>query len=498
MDTTLAKISDLRANWLRAHADRAEQLFINNEWRHSVSGATFRCMDPFSLAHWGHIAMAGPVDVDAAVSAARAAFDGGAWPRTAPARRAALLARLGELVESSIDEIARTLVFENGKTFEEMRRMTQSFASDCRFFGAMAETVHGYTVSSNLPGYASYTVREPIGVVAAITPWNTPLGLLGWKLLPALAAGNTVVIKPSEVTPVSTLMLGDLVLEAGFPPGVVNILTGDGTTGAALVAHPGVDKIAFTGSTRTGTAIAKLAAERHARVSLELGGKSPNIVFEDAALEKAVAGVIGGIFGASGQSCNAGSRVLVQRAIYDEFTAALVERTRQLRTGDPLDPQTQFGPLAFRGQYQKVCEYLSIAEAEGARLLLGGKATDSAGLFVEPTILGDVDNSWRIAREEIFGPVASLIPFDDEAEAVRIANDTVFGLAAGLWTENLRRAHRLIPQLRAGVVWVNTYRMGGHAIPFGGYKQSGVGREMGIDALNAYTEVKSVWINHGE
>jgi len=498
MDNHPARFADVRATWLQIHADQAERLLINNEWRDPLSGETFRCMDPFSLTPWGHVALADARDVDAAVRAARAAFDGGTWPKTPPARRAALLSRLAELVESRLDEFARTLVFENGKTFEEMRRMTQSFASDCRFFGAMAETVHGYTVSGNLPGYASYTVREPIGVVAAITPWNTPLGLLGWKLLPALAAGNTVVIKPSEVTPVSTLMLGECVLDAGFPPGVVNIVTGDGSTGAALVAHPGVDKIAFTGSTRTGTAIAKLAAERHARVSLELGGKSPNIVFEDAALDKAVAGVIGGIFGASGQSCNAGSRVLVQRSVYEKFTAALVERTRQLRIGDPLDPQTQFGPLAFRGQYEKVREYLGIAKAEGATLLLGGNATDNAGLFVEPTIFGDVDNQWRIAREEIFGPVASLMPFDDEADAVRIANDTVFGLAAGLWTESLRRAHRLIPQLRSGVVWVNTYRMGGHAIPFGGYKQSGVGREMGIDALNAYTEVKSVWINHGD
>jgi aldehyde dehydrogenase (NAD+) len=490
--------SEVRAAWLQAKRDHHYQLFIDGKWTDAASGKTFTCVDPYSLQAWGHVPEAGTEDVNKAVAAARRMFDTGGWPQTPPMKRAALLAELGRQVELRLEEIAQTLVFENGKTITEMRGMVQSFANDCRYFGAMAETLHGHTVTPSLSGYTAYTMREPIGVVAAITPWNTPLGLLGWKLLPALAAGNTVIIKPSEVTPVSTLMLGELMQAAGFPAGIVNIITGPGATGAALVAHPGVDKIAFTGSTTTGAAIGEVAARRHARVSLELGGKSPNIIFEDANLDKAVSGVIAGIFGASGQACNAGSRVLVQNSIYDEFLEKLIAATGRIKRGDPLDPTTQFGPLAFRGQFDKVCRYLEIGRQEGAKVLLGGTASDANGLFVEPTILGGVSNDFRIAREEIFGPVASLIRYDDEAEAIRIANDTEFGLASGIWSESLRRVHRVIPQIRAGVVWVNTYRMGGHVMPFGGMKKSGIGREMGLDALNAYTEVKSVWINHGD
>jgi aldehyde dehydrogenase (NAD+) len=490
--------SDIRAAWLRERRDHQYKLFIDGQWLDAASGNTFSCVDPYALQPWGRIPEAGPADVDRAVAAARRMFDTGGWPQTPPIRRAALLAELGRQVEARLDEIARTLVFENGKTITEMRAMTQSFANDCRYFGAMAETVHGHTVTPSIPDHTAYTRREPLGVVAAITPWNTPLGLLGWKLLPALAAGNTVIIKPSEVTPVSTLILGEAIKAAGFPDGVVNIVTGHGATGAALVAHRDVDKIAFTGSTATGTAIGKVAAERHARVSLELGGKSPNIVFDDANLDKAVGGVIAGIFGASGQACNAGSRVLVQDSVYDQFVDKLIAATARLKRGDPLDPATQFGPLAFRGQFDKVCTYLDIGRNEGATVLFGGTASDAGGLFVEPTILGDVSNDFRVAREEIFGPVACLIRFGDEADAIRIANDTEFGLAAGIWSENLRRVHRVIPRIRAGVVWANTYRMGGHVMPFGGMKKSGIGREMGLDALNAYTEIKSVWINHGE
>jgi aldehyde dehydrogenase (NAD+) len=341
-------------------------------------------------------------------------------------------------------------------------------------------------------------VREPVGVVAAITPWNTPLGLLGWKLFPALAAGCTVVVKPSEITPTSTLMLAELIVEAGFPPGVVNVVTGPGDpTGMALVAHPGVDKIAFTGSNRAGKAIARTAAERCARVSLELGGKSPQVVFADADVSNAVNGVMAGVFAATGQTCMAGSRVLVEDAVYDQFAELLVARAQKMRAGDPLDPATQLAPLASRAQLEKVLSYFDVAKEEGQKLLTGGRRMDRTGFFVEPTVYGEVDNASRIACEEIFGPVAALIRFKGEEEAVALANDTAFGLAAGVWTRDVARAHRMVSRLRAGSVWVNNYRILGHTMPFGGFKQSGIGREMGIDAVEAFTEVKSVWIDTG-
>jgi aldehyde dehydrogenase (NAD+) len=478
--------------------DREFAMLVDGAWVSAESGETFSCVDPYTETSWGHVPLAAAADVDRAVKAARRAFDEGGWPQTSPASRAALLRNLAQLIADHADELTHRQIRENGKLVSEMRPGADVVAGDCFFFAGLAETLHGTTVPLSVPNFTGYTVREPIGVVAAITPWNTPLGLLGWKLFPALAAGNTVVVKPSEVTPTSTLALGELVVEAGFPPGVVNIVTGLGEpTGVALVSHPGVDKIAFTGSTATGRTIARTAAERHARVSLELGGKSPNIIFADADLSNAVNGVMAGIFAATGQSCIAGSRVLVEESVYQEVAELLVTRAQLVRPGDPLDPATQLGPLASRAQLEKVLGYLELGRSEGLELLSGGRRIDRPGYFVEPTVFGAVDNSCRLAREEIFGPVACLIRFDGEDEALGIANDTAYGLAAGVWTENVRRAHRMVSRLRAGTVWVNNYRVLGHGLPFGGFKQSGLGRELGLDALHAYTEVKSVWIDTG-
>lgn len=483
----------IRAAW-RSDPGPRMQMLIDGEWRDAQDDARFACYDPYAEQAWGSVPHASAIDVDAAVRAAHVAFSG-PWRAVLPAARFALLRKLGDLISQNAELIACTQVRENGKCYTEMRPGVNSLAADCSYFGAMGETLHGYTVQPSVPGFHAYTRREPIGVIAAITPWNTPLGLLSWKLFPALAAGNTVVIKPSEITPVSTLILGQLIEKAGFPPGVVNIVTGAGSTGQALVAHPLVDKIAFTGSSATGTAIGKVAAERHARVSLELGGKSPNIIFDDADLDAAIQGVVSGIFAATGQSCNACSRVLVQRSVFESVVARLKERAETIRFGDPLDPATEMGPLASAAQLDKVTSYFDIAAGEGLSRVTGAERPDRTGLFVKPTIYADPPLTSRLVREEIFGPVVVVIPFDTEEDAVQIANDTQYGLASGVWTRNLALAHRMIERIRAGVVWVNTYRMGGHTMPFGGMKASGIGREMGIDALDQYTEVKSVWIN---
>ncbi len=476
-------------------------MHIDGQWVDAADGQGFDCIDPYTGLAWARVPTATIADVDAAVAAARLAFEQGDWANALPAKRARLLRKLGDLIESEFQELANVQVLENGKLMREVLGQTQGLAAFCYYFAGAAEHLHGDTVPVSLPDMFNYTTREPIGVIAAVTPWNSPLALLFWKLCPALAAGNTIVVKPSEVTPVSTLVFAELVEKAGFPKGVFNVVTGDGSVGAALVKHPGVDKIAFTGSTAVGIEVAKEAASRLARVSLELGGKSPNIVFADAEFDNAINGILAGIFGATGQTCLAGSRALIHVDIYEQFAKRLVERARAIKLGDPLHPDSEMGTLSCRMQYDKVMHWIQVGLEDGAELLTGGRHPTAdalqKGLFVEPTIFGNVGNSMRIAREEIFGPVLCLIPFKDEADAIAIANDTRFGLAAGVWTNDIKCANRMIKKIRAGTVWVNTYRRTGYSMPFGGMKQSGLGRENGREAIHEYTEVKSVWIDSG-
>jgi aldehyde dehydrogenase (NAD+) len=470
------------------------RMLIGGEAVDALSGSTFESHNPYTGQPWAVVPDGGPADVDAAVAAARAkpVIDPH-LPSSAP--RAARLRRLADLVAANAERLARLEVNDSGKLYREMIGQLTGLGGWYHYFAGLADKIEGRQIPCPNPSYLVYTRREPVGVVAAITPWNSPLMLMTWKLAPALAAGCTVVVKPSEHAPVSTLGFAELIDQAGFPPGVVNVVTGlSRETGAALAAHPGVDKVAFTGSTATGRAVALAAAANINKVTLELGGKSPQIVFPDADLRAAASGIVAGVFAATGQTCMAGSRLIVHADVHDELVRLVAERAARIKLGDPNEADTEMGPVANVPQYQKVLGYLETAKAEGATIACGGAPDALGGLFVQPTVLTGVTPESTVYREEVFGPVVAALTFTDEDEAVKLANDTPYGLAGAVWTKDIHRAHRVAARVKAGSVWINAYRVVSPSVPFGGFKQSGLGRENGIHAIDEYLAEKAVWV----
>src|SRR5580658_1274777 len=471
------------------------KLFINGEWVPAKSGKTFPVEDPATEETIAHAPAGEKADIDLAVEAARRAFETGPWSRISPAERSRLVWRLGDLLEQHSDEFAELEALDNGKPVTNARQGdVRGSIAMFRYMAGWATRLNGETIPVSSPGnWHAYTLREPVGVVGQIIPWNFPLMMAAWKLAPALAAGCTIVLKPAEQTPLTALRFGELIQEAGIPDGVVNIVPGYGeTAGAALAAHPGVDKVAFTGSTEVGKLILQAAAGNLKKVSLELGGKSPNVVFADVDLDAAIAGAASAIFFNHGQCCCAGSRLYVEKKIFDKVVEGVAEHAKKINVGSGQDESTDMGPLVSVEQLNRVCGYLESGFSEGAKAAVGGGRHGDKGYFVKPTVLVNTNDKMKVVEEEIFGPVVAAIPFSDPAELVTQANDSVYGLAAGVWTRDIQKAHRLASQLRAGTVWINCYNIFDAALPFGGYKQSGWGREMGHEVLEQYTEVKAV------
>jgi acyl-CoA reductase-like NAD-dependent aldehyde dehydrogenase len=479
-------------------ADEVLPLYVAGRWERAADGATYESYEPATGRVWAQVSAAGPDDVDRAVQAARAAMTG-SWGSTMAMDRARVLWRIAEIVDRHRGLLARVESRDNGKLLRETHGELDAIVRYFEYFGGVCQTVLGQTSPPTGP-FFTYTRREPVGVVGAIIPWNSPLNMLAWKVAPALAGGNVVVLKPADETPVSALVLAVLLEELKLPPGVLSILPGIGrVAGEAIVDHPGVDKLAFTGSTATGKRIAARAASTLKPATFELGGKSPNIVFGDADLEIAVQRSAYGIFSAGGQSCMAASRTLVHRGVLDEFAERFGARASAIRVGDPFAERSQVGAQTSERQLRKIESYVGIARDEGAQVVAGGAppegAGDEGGYFYRPTVLGGVTNDMRVAREEIFGPVTVLIGFDDEEEAIALANDTPYGLAAAVWTRDVKRAHRVAHAVQAGTVWINNYRVWNWLMPFGGYKDSGYGREGGLEVMQHYTQTKSVWVD---
>jgi phenylacetaldehyde dehydrogenase len=476
--------------------DKPRKMLINGKWVNSASGKTFPSYNPATGEVLAQVAEGDREDIEQAVRAARKAFDDGPWRRMTVSERGRLIWKLADLLDEHAEEFAYIESLDNGKPLKIAKVADVPLAADMfRYMAGWATKIEGNTIPISAGGgpFFAYTLREPIGVVGQIIPWNFPLLMAAWKLGPALAAGCTVVLKPAEQTPLSALRLGELIQEAGFPEGVVNIVPGYGeTAGAALAAHPDVDKIAFTGSTEVGKLIVHAATGNLKKVSLELGGKSPNVVFKDADLETAIPGSASAIFFNHGQCCCAGSRLYVEKSVFDRVVDGVAEQAKKIRVGSGLDPQTHMGPLVSSEQLDRVCGYLEIGLAEGAKAVVGGKKAGDRGYFVEPTVLVNTNENMKVVKEEIFGPVVTAMPFTDPEEIIPRANDSEYGLAAAVWTRDIGKAHRMAEQLRAGTVWINCYNVFDAAMPFGGYKQSGWGREMGHEVLNNYTQTKAV------